>query len=318
MTSLFFTIVFLILGMLVGFLVTMFISWFKKGFSRKFFESQAWRGAIRVFLAYWLVAIIFALVYWLLYISNYENFVFNADVALTKNKELQIEAKAQLEEAAKKAHVGKVSRDTINATSNLDSLKRAQLKIINSLSNRLLHTMRVRIDSANYSKRKEFKKRVEAANGQHIPVEAFGKLFHLTDTTQIMRLFDSVSDDARDQLLTSYLKSYKQLSDTFHPVIPQRINIKEYTLAYIIGSDTINISDTNQIAIKALDYFRLAQEQRILIPWTFFDFLYFSAGSLTGGAFGDIIPNSTLIKSFFMCKNIEGHLGRQLIRDVVV
>jgi hypothetical protein len=24
------------------------------------------------------------------------------------------------------------------------------------------------------------------------------------------------------------------------------------------------------------------------------------------------------IKSFFMCKNIEGHLGRQLIRDVVV
>ena len=36
---------------------------------------------------------------------------------------------------------------------------------------------------------------------------------------------------------------------------------------------------------------------------------------------GGLLPIAELdsaIKSFFMCKNIEGHLGRQLIRDVVV
>jgi hypothetical protein len=169
------------------------IPWFKRGFPNKFFISQAWKGAIRVFIVYWVTAIIFAFIYCILYELNYENFVFNADIALAKNKELQIEAIAYLKNDANNAHVGKVDSNTV------------------------------------------------------------------------------------------------------------------HVLALSIGSDTVYISDTNQITMKAHDFLRMEQKNRLFLPWTYLDFLYFSAGSLTGGAFGDIIPNSTIVRVLCTLQTIIGY-----------
>ncbi len=264
------------------------------------------------------MALVFAGIYWILYISNYDNFVFNADVALKKFKQLQITAKAELLEQARKARVGIVGIDTSSGTSNPDSLREFQLNEIREAFSRALPSIVRQVDSQYSSQRKELKGRIAQAKTHPGQVELFGKRFSLSDSSQMMSYFDSTQSSEIREIRLSFIKSIHQISDTFKPNIPKTITYHQNQLDLVFGTDTLRLSDTSQINAKLFDYLRLAQAEGLLTPWSFIDFIYFSAGSLTGSSYGDIIPNSTSVRMICVLQTVVGYFFIVVLLNVVL
>jgi hypothetical protein len=288
------------------------------------FSNGKWKKLLVVFIIYIADAIVFAIIYWALYISNTDHFVYNQDVMEQKLHELAIIEKPKFEKLIGNANAEfhppqkysgfneyivfpKFTRlrgnDSVKKNIFVDSVKALEefdhlffsASLTNWMATSMLYT-----------------------SGDSLKI--LGKKYSMHDSSAIMRDFRLNVGHERGRIQREYaLGHVGSLALDTTNVITIKFPIETRPVySFDVGKDTLFIHDTSDMAEVSKQYIKLAQKNRLLTAWSYFDFVYFSIQTLTGGGFGDIVPNSTIIRACVVGQTISGIFILVFLLNVVI
>lgn len=236
------------------------------------------------FASYLIFIFVFAVIYYCLFQSNPQNFAFNSDIATTKNDEIRT----------------KVNQDVNNLTQELNSLRRLSEFLDNTAEP-------VRVEPDGYWDKVAFKTSDYQFRFELSPFWSY------TDKQQIFkRNILNIQDNLGNQIAREDVimigpedktpnNRAKEIQDWIDSrATPIQVGIYKDMISPLINKISNDLDEKK-------NHFSLNKDNKQII-WSFWDFFYFSAITQATVGYGDILPNSTMVRLFVVLQVLIGLL----------
>lgn len=260
----------------------------------------------------------YAVFYYSCYLYDNKTFFISKDIQQERLLELQLRALTHLKEQAAAANVG-FSSDTV--TSPIDSSALQPRELVVRVGQDSLQTSDPRLVRALIRKHH---RQLRATLFQEFWVDSTVKkrlVPFLGNRPQRDSGFVKRTIDSLLSLDSLALENQMHQLGIGLPVASHRnvtIHTTHQTLDLVVGNDTIHISDSAGIPALVQPYLESAVRNKVVLPWNLLDFLYFSTQTVTGGGFGDIVPNSTIVRVAVIGQTVLGYLLVVAVLNIVI
>lgn len=284
--------------------------------------SGAARTIFGWFIIYWFVALIYGFFYDFAYDSEKSRFLFNAEIQQTRMKSFYDFGLENLTRYTREANSGTTTTETVEQPIEPTDIPPPRL-VIQLGSDSIVTSDRRKLRS--FVRRHHDKYRNETlAHFRDHPAEMLELDFGsskvlLPDSNAAHRFHDSVFSLDLKELQTLMKAATIDSTDFTHKRLTRTVVKHTYhTLDLIVGVDTLHIPDTISIPGLVPTYVELLERNDFLHTWNLLDFIYFSTQTITGGGYGDIIPNSTVVRIAVITETVLGYFIIVGILNVVI
>ena len=113
--------------------------------------------------------------------------------------------------------------------------------------------------------------------------------------------------DIKEEIRSDFINGSRGMeTDTVKEKDRIIITVHSFQQIYIIGNDTISVIDSTHIPQKAEELLKSYDRNKVYPLWSDLDFLYFSVITISTVGYGDILPNSTLVRMIVVSEVIIG------------
>ena len=123
-----------------------------------------------------------------------------------------------------------------------------------------------------------------------------------------------------NELKQDFRKEVRKLSspDTVYQSDKTIISRHLIEYRYIVGQDTFKITDSSQIPLRAKQILDVSENAGNNPIWGYFDFLYFSVITMSTVGYGDILPNSTLVRMMVVVEVVLGQIMLIVLLNIIL
>lgn len=131
---------------------------------------------------------------------------------------------------------------------------------------------------------------------------------------------NSSKESLVSELKQGYRNEVKKLSppDTIYQADKKIVTRHNLEYRYIIGQDTLLITDSNQIPLRVKQFLDISENSGYNPIWGYFDFLYFSTITMSTVGYGDILPNSTLVRMMVVIEVVIGQILLIVLLNIIL